>query len=202
MFALDSLRGFDHIEWAFGGGTAMRLVYNHRESKDIDIFLNDSTVLNGLSPRINDSTAALTRDYTEQSNYVKLRFPEGEIDFIIGTRLLHDVPYERRTIRRRDVAIEQPVEIVAKKCFYRAADFAVRDVFDLAVLLSRDRAGAELHADTLLAKRSVLKQRVEQFAQSPSSRERFRDQMNLIATTPGFADVKEAALDLVVAFVS
>jgi hypothetical protein len=201
MSALDSLQGFSRVDWAFGGGTAMRLAYDHRESKDIDIFLNDAMVLNGLSPRLNDVTATLTPDYTEQSNYMKFRFAEGEVDFILGSRLLRDVPYARRTIRHRDVAVEQPVEIVAKKCFYRAADFAVRDVFDLAVLLSLDRASAESHAHTLLAKRGVLQQRIEQFAQSQASRERFRDRMNLIATAPQFSAVKDSALDIVGGFV-
>jgi nucleotidyltransferase AbiEii toxin of type IV toxin-antitoxin system len=39
----------DH--WTFGGGTAMMLQINHRESNDVDIFLRDAQLLSFLDPR-------------------------------------------------------------------------------------------------------------------------------------------------------
>jgi hypothetical protein len=36
--------------WSFGGGTAMMLQIDHRESHDIDIFLNDPQLLPYLNP--------------------------------------------------------------------------------------------------------------------------------------------------------
>ena len=41
-------------EWAVGGGTVLAHYYNHRISKDIDIFINDIQLLTLLSPRFND----------------------------------------------------------------------------------------------------------------------------------------------------
>jgi len=39
-----------------------------------------------LSPRLDDTTQEMTDNYNEQSNFLKLRFPEAEIDFIIAGR--------------------------------------------------------------------------------------------------------------------
>jgi hypothetical protein len=42
----------DH--WTFGGGTAMMLQINHRESRDVDIFLSDPQLLPFLDPQKHD----------------------------------------------------------------------------------------------------------------------------------------------------
>lgn len=36
--------------WSFGGGTALMLQINHRESHDIDVFIDDPQVLAYLNP--------------------------------------------------------------------------------------------------------------------------------------------------------
>lgn len=46
--------------WTFGGGTALMLQINHRESFDIDIFIDDPQVLPYLNPK--------TQGYTLQVN--------------------------------------------------------------------------------------------------------------------------------------
>ena len=200
MLALDSLKGFDRIDWSFGGGTAMRLAFHHRESKDIDIFLTDATVLNGLSPRLNDLVDGLDARYTEQSNFLKLRFPDGEIDFILAPRLLRDVPFVMNLVRGRNAWVEQPIEIVAKKCFYRAADFTIRDVFDLAVLLEHEPQLASDHRSTLLAKRDLLQKRLSTFSGTPEAMGRFSARMAEIVATPKCEYVKAIALERFAAF--
>jgi hypothetical protein len=42
----------DH--WTFGGGTAMMLQIDHRESRDVDIFLPDPQLLPFLDPQKHD----------------------------------------------------------------------------------------------------------------------------------------------------
>lgn len=55
MACIASLEGhFPPPDWTFGGGTALMLLYEHRRSKDIDIFLRDPQYLTALSPRLND----------------------------------------------------------------------------------------------------------------------------------------------------
>jgi Nucleotidyl transferase AbiEii toxin, Type IV TA system len=41
-------------DWTFGGGTAMMLQINHRESHDVDIFLSDAQQLPFLDPQKHD----------------------------------------------------------------------------------------------------------------------------------------------------
>ncbi|MDQ2681363.1 MAG: nucleotidyl transferase AbiEii/AbiGii toxin family protein [Candidatus Eremiobacteraeota bacterium] len=195
MIALDSLTHLHKAEWTFGGGTAMRLVYHHRESKDIDIFMHDPQVLMSLSPRVNDTVEELApRTYTEQSNFLKMHFAEGEVDFILAPRLLVGIPPQRMTILERAVDVDTPAEIVTKKCFYRAADFTARDVFDFAVLLERDRPIVQRNAQIFFAKRELLRRRVEQL-RSNAGRVRYAfDSMDI---QPEFDHLKDGALELV-----
>ena len=76
----------DISSWAIGGGTVLANYYNHRLSKDIDIFIDDMQLLNSLSPRFNDISENAD-DYDEMANYISLAFPEGKIDFIVGSQL-------------------------------------------------------------------------------------------------------------------
>lgn len=119
-------------EWAVGGGTVLAYYYNHRISKDIDIFINDIQLLGYLSPRLNDFSEAAI-DYDEMTNYISLTYPEGKIDFIVGSQLSAFAP-KKQSFLEKEVFLEDPVEIVAKKIFYRSASIKVRDIFDLAVV--------------------------------------------------------------------
>ncbi|RUW44700.1 hypothetical protein EOA32_36030, partial [Mesorhizobium sp. M1A.F.Ca.ET.072.01.1.1] len=38
------------FEWSFGGGTAMMIQIGHRESHDIDVFLDDPQLLGFMDP--------------------------------------------------------------------------------------------------------------------------------------------------------
>ena len=52
--------------WRFGGGSVLMLEFNHRLSKDIDIFLSDRQLLQYLSPRVNDALETEIGLYSEQ----------------------------------------------------------------------------------------------------------------------------------------
>lgn len=51
--------------WTLGGGTVLMFRYGHRVSKDIDIFVPDPQYLGYVTPRLSDTAASLTEDYTE-----------------------------------------------------------------------------------------------------------------------------------------
>ncbi len=42
------------FSWSFGGGTAMMLQIGHRESHDVDIFIDDHQILGFFNPDTND----------------------------------------------------------------------------------------------------------------------------------------------------
>ena len=124
-------------DWTFGGGTVLMLRYNHRNSHDVDIFLPDPQWLPILDPERNDAVADLAADSVKGPTFLKLVFPEGEVDFI-ATLPRTSRPYEIRRIEGRDVAVETPTEIIAKKLYYRGSWLRARDVFDFAVVFHHE----------------------------------------------------------------
>lgn len=124
-------------EWAVGGGTVLAYYYRHRMSKDIDIFFENPQYLNGLSPRVNEVVESAVY-YQEQSNSISLTFPEGKIDFIVAPNLTGYIQRKNNFFGHM-VYLEDAVEIVIKKLFYRGEFLIGRDLFDLAVVGSSNR---------------------------------------------------------------
>ena len=125
------------VEWSFGGGTALMLRINHRNSKDIDIFLTDQQLLGLFSPRLSDCASALTHDYDESAGHIKLFLSHGEIDFVVATPLLAS-PFENVRLLSRSINLELPAEIIAKKMWHRGDRATARDLFDLAAVYEFD----------------------------------------------------------------
>lgn len=154
---LDSA-SIDYTEWTFGGGTALSFYFKHRESKDIDIFLTDAQYIPFLSPRLNKVAEKMVHDYTEASNFVKLRFLEGEVDFIVAPHLTENY-YNVSKIRERKVRIETPEEIIIKKLFYRSESLKVRDVLDTAVVYREENSKLRLYYLLIYSKIDLLEHR-------------------------------------------
>jgi hypothetical protein len=124
--------------WTFGGGTVLMFRYGHRLSKDIDIFVPDPQYLGYVTPRLSDTAASLTEEYTEMpGSFVKLQFEEGEIDFVAAPNLT-DAAWERWEIQGRPVRVETAAEVIAKKMYHRGDRATARDLFDLAMVLERE----------------------------------------------------------------
>ena len=123
--------------WAVGGGTVLSSVYGHRLSKDIDIFISEPQLLSRISPRFNPVTEDAL-DYEETNSFVSLTFPEGKIDFVNASQISEFKP-EKRNFLGKYVYVEDPVEIVSKKLFFRGRYVLPRDLFDLAVVYDSDR---------------------------------------------------------------
>lgn len=129
--------GISLDDWSFGGGTVLMRRYRHRFSKDIDIFIPDPQYLNYLSPHLNDTAESMTGDYVLQANFLKLQFPEGEIDFVASAPLT-DNPVAIESLFGREVRVETSTEIVAKKVWHRGDRFRARDIFDLALVAEKE----------------------------------------------------------------
>jgi hypothetical protein len=111
--------------WSFGGGTVLMLKYNHRFSKDIDIFFRDAQLLSAVSPRINDAAEENILDYAEHTRFTKIQFPDGEVDFIVSPQITNCRP-QFEGILGEKVYVDSPVEIVAKKIRFRVDEFKPR----------------------------------------------------------------------------
>jgi hypothetical protein len=110
-----------------GGGTRVMLALNHRISNDIGLFIRDPQWIGYLSPRLNSNAEQLTSAYEETAVSLKLRFTEGEIDFIVAAPLLQ-LPEESSP--ETSFPLEPLAEVLAKKLFHRGWQLAPRDVFD------------------------------------------------------------------------
>src|SRR5689334_15424612 len=107
---------------------------DHRLSRDIDAFIDEPQYLPYLSPRTGGEGIWGCQAYDEGANFLKLRYPEGEIDFIVAANVT-SIPADSMTIPGRDgipdyeLQVEHPVEIALKKLHYRGAMLKVRDAF-------------------------------------------------------------------------
>ena len=158
--------------WSFGGGTVLMRRPRHRFSKDIDIFVPDPQCLPYLSPRLNPAAEELTSDYVEQTGFLKLAFPEGEIDFVASAPLTED-PTVVETLFDRQVEVETSTEIVAKKVWHRGDQFAARDIFDLAMVMEMEPKALEQIKPVLRERRATVLGRIS--ALEASLREDFAE---------------------------
>jgi hypothetical protein len=137
---IDSLQehsGVSEPFWTLGGGTVLMFRYQHRRSKDIDIFFPDPQYLGYVNPRLSDLAAEVSKDYVETAGYVKLVRPEGEIDFV-ASRNLTSNPFEWWHLNGRDLRVETAAEIVAKKLWHRGYAATARDLFDLSLVIEKN----------------------------------------------------------------
>jgi hypothetical protein len=133
----------DH--WTFGGGTAMMLQINHRESRDVDIFLSDPQLLPFLDPQKHDFEFEIRPAASEGdgARFLKLAFDKiGQIDFIVGHAMTSSSTTQA-TIEGETVLLETIPEIITKKIYHRGSSIKPRDIFDIA-------AAGEQHADSLI----------------------------------------------------
>lgn len=147
---IDQLRqnagGYD-FEWSFGGGTAMMIQIGHRESHDIDIFLDDPQLLGFIDPsRSHLHFETMPSDYLGDGHrFQKFAFEGiGEIDFIVAGALT-TTPFETRVVEGRTVHLETIPEIIAKKVYYRGSEANPRDIFDIAAA-ARSQLGEVVNA--------------------------------------------------------
>ena len=145
--------------WSFGGGTVLMRRYRHRVSRDVDIFVPDPQWLGYLTPRLNAKAESLAADYVEQAGFVKLYFPEGEIDFVVSGPLTAD-PTTAEILFGRTIRVETSAEIIAKKIWYRATEFTARDLFDLALVAHREPGALARIASIFQARRDALLKRL------------------------------------------
>jgi len=146
--------------WTFGGGTVLMRKHHHRLSKDVDIFIDDPQFLGYLTPRLSPAAEALTTDYTEDANFVKLRFPEGEVDFVVAAPLT-STPTCEEDILGKPFLVERSGEIIAKKVWYRGAEFTARDIVDFATVAEREPAVLTELGPLLRSRRDAILTRVQ-----------------------------------------
>lgn len=135
--------GGESFKPVLGGGTRLMLALDHRISDDVDLFVDSPAWLPYISPRLNDMFESELAGYNEDNAHVKLRFAEGEIDFVVAAPLL---PASTNTWNppadETSFPMESPAEVLAKKLFFRGWALTARDLFDWVILQTEGPAGA------------------------------------------------------------
>ena len=176
--------------WTLGGGTVLMFLYQHRLSKDIDIFVPDPQYLSFVTPRLSDVAAAISDQYAEdQSSYVKLIRPEGEIDFVASPNLT-DSPFEIWHIDGHHIRVETAAEIVAKKLWHRGDRATARDLFDLSLVIEREPEALIKAATFLLKNADVF---INQITSRKTVLERQFAEIDTLAYTPSYDEAAERA---------
>lgn len=93
---------------------------------------------------------------------MKLFLPEGEIDFVASPTLTNN-PFEEHEVLGRNILLETPIEIVAKKIWYRGDRATPRDLLDLAMVIDR-------HYSEILDHRDIFVKNIEIFTNQCESR--------------------------------
>jgi len=137
-------------EWTFGGGTAMMIQIDHRESHDVDLFLDDPQLLPYVEAAVAEMQFALGEaTYNgDGTGHLKVSFDGiGEIDFIV-TGHVSEEPTSLQEIQGRSVHLETVPEIIGKKIRYRGSRIQPRDIFDIAAAV---KAGQEAEIIAVLS---------------------------------------------------
>lgn len=152
-------------DWVLGGGTALMLHANHRFSRDVDAFIDDPQYLALLSPETTDVWNC--NDWDKAAHYLKLRYPEGEIDFIVSGAISDfdavTKEIDLTSIRagwKPTIMVEPPAEIALKKMYHRATMLKPRDIFDIAVIKKIDGDSLVKNLNAVSSKKEDLLQRV------------------------------------------
>jgi len=112
----------------------------------------------------------LTSSYIEQAGFLKLYFPEGEIDFVASAPLTR-APTTTESLLGHKVEVETSAEIVAKKLWHRGEQFTARDLFDLALVAEREPGALWQIKPVLESRRDPVLRRIE--SQEAALREAF-----------------------------
>jgi hypothetical protein len=155
-------KGYENPPFSLGGGTVLMFRFKHRLSKDIDFFGYDAQWLSLVSPRLNETAAAMASNYVEQANGVKIVMPHGDIDFIIAGDVAVPVNRTKLPLEGREILVDPTSEILAKKLFYRGASLKARDVYDLSAAIDLDPDEARRAAKAAASKKALLVQRLDE----------------------------------------
>lgn len=150
--------------WTFGGGTVLMLRIGHRQSKDIDLFVPDPQYLGFVNPRLSDTAEAVSSDYEENAEFIKLFLPAGEIDIVVGTALT-DNPFDVVTYAGREIRCETCAEIIAKKMWHRGNQAKARDLYDLCAVAEAEPEAIERAAPFMGKHGTAFLQRLHERAE-------------------------------------
>lgn len=126
----------------FGGGTALAMYYfQHRLSFDVDLFLTEQQFMAYINPNLwlEESNNFNNSEYINLHNHIGLVAKNNiKVDVLVDSSSSGGLVDKSRQIFPFDIAIESIDDILSKKIVFRKKDNKARDIFDIAVAISKD----------------------------------------------------------------
>ena len=131
--------------WVFGGGTVLSIFhFNHRKSFDIDIFITEAQIFDFLNPKwfIDETLLFNDKEYRfdNANHHLQLKTNDDiKVDFLLNEAIIN-MPIKNTLLDLDfDLYYESVEDIIAKKVKWRKEDNLARDIFDLAVAITKDK---------------------------------------------------------------
>lgn len=137
--AIDALKSIGIYEdTSLGGGTALSAYYwEHRYSTDIDLFIDNSNTLNDI--RTYFSSLHVKYDIRFPGHYVEIHLNSNEKIQFFETSPCTNAPRICTNLWGfENIYIESVEEILAKKIRFRGDKGNTRDIFDIALGISKN----------------------------------------------------------------
>ena len=132
---------------AIGGGTVLAAQWNHRNSTDIDLKIEQDAILGSLHPKRNPKIAAWAREagatqITGNQRQLVISFGTSELDIFCGTSRPLQARHSR-LIAGQIEEVQDNSQILYEKIEGRGQTAPVRDLYDIAVVRATDRQSLE-----------------------------------------------------------
>ena len=166
----------------FGGGTALSIYYfQHRLSFDIDLFLIDQQYLSYFSPKhwIEDANNSDDRHYIDTHNHIGVVSANNiKVDILVDSSSDSKLIDASKDIFSFDIRVESIEDILAKKIVFRKKDNKARDIFDIAVAISKD----DNIIDNLLSNERITSEDLKIFLNALESinMQKYKIEINLV----------------------
>ena len=133
---LTKAAGVDGYPWRFTGGSALATLYDHRYSRDADLFFTTPIDILETERLIQERFGYTTKATGGYS--LKVFLPQGSHVDLVNVNPLTRLPVLPFEFEGQMVDREHPVEILAKKIRFRGGEATPRDIFDYATIIDLD----------------------------------------------------------------
>ena len=183
----------------FGGGTALSIYYyQHRLSFDIDLFILNPQYLSFFSPKlwIEDYDSFDQSQYIDKSNHIGVITSNNiKIDILVDPNSTSPLVDDSKEIFPFDIYIESIEDIIAKKIVFRKKDNKTRDIFDIALCISKNK----YLLNELIKSEKILKDDLIQLKEALLSIniERYYSQLKIVEPIKKYENIANKSVEII-----
>jgi len=172
--------------------------YQHRLSFDIDLFILNPQYLAYFSPKlwIEDYESFDQSQYIDQSNHIGVITSNNiKIDILVDPNSTSALVDDSKKIFPFDMYIESIEDIIAKKIVFRKKDNKTRDIFDIALCISKNK----YLLNELIKSEKILKDDLIQLKEALLSinMERYYSQLKIVEPIKKYENIANKSVEII-----